>query len=367
MRAPSHTRKALVTPIDNDGVSDGLHQSLPPRLHIFNNIRATQDTARRRTELFYGASSPFSLLQHLDAHLPTPGSPAVDPSPSSDEVQDGGESIRSYNYESIVFDHLPNSHQEPDALTSTSYAPAKVALRNFLVTACPRLPFLDPNELCANFERAYSSSKSESLATADKALVAVALGIGALPLNDLSCRQLFLAQARAEAVSTMYNIDLRTVQATLMMAQFEFEAGNPNICYLHLGSAIRKAFAAGVHRINTREAKQTMWVLYCNESLLCFKLGRQQGLTDEDIVIPKPEDTSCLSYFVRLCSIVRGAHRTYHINDTVVADLNSAKSTHQQLCELSIELKANTGVDIGGQLYTLAGENLAWHITISYG
>jgi hypothetical protein len=340
---------------------------MPHRVHIFNNIRAIQDTARRRTELFYGASSPFSVLQHLDAHLPTEGSPAAYPGSNVEEYQDGSESIRSYNYQSIVFDHLPNSHHQPDGLVSSSYASAKIALRNFLAAACPRLPFLDPSKLCANFETVYSSSDGGASATTDRILVIAALGLGALPIVDLPCRQLFLAQARAEIVSTMYDIDLKTVQATVLMAQFEFEAGSPSICYLHLGSAIRKAFAAGVHRVNTREAKQTMWALYCNESLLCFKFGRQFGLQESDIAVPKSEDASYMSYYVRLCSIVRSAYRIYHLDDTVVADLTCAKSVHQQLCGFSAMLKANTGLEIGGQLYTLAGEDLAWHITISYG
>ena len=88
---------------DNDKSTNSLPRAMPPRLHIFNNIRATQNTARGTTELFYGASSPFSVLQHLDAHLPMQGSPAVYPEPGVEEVQNGDRSIRSYNYQNIVF------------------------------------------------------------------------------------------------------------------------------------------------------------------------------------------------------------------------------------------------------------------------
>ncbi|KAF9690670.1 hypothetical protein EKO04_011461 [Ascochyta lentis] len=351
---------------ENDCSPNALPHSLPPRLNIFNNIRATQDTPRGRIELFYGASSPFSVLPHLDAHVPMQGSPAIHLDPVAEEVQNGNRSIKSYNYQNIVFDHLPSPSPHLDGLESTSYASAKVALRNFLVTSCPRLPFLDPGTLCAHFERMYSTDNRATLLPADKALVTTVLGLGALPLIDLPYRKLFIAQARAEVVTILYDINLKTVQATLMMALFEFQAGSPNICYLHLGSAIRKAFAAGVHRTDTPEAKQTMWALYCNESLVSFKLGKQPGLAEKHITIPQPEDKSNSAYFVRLCTIVRSAYRIYHLDGMVVADLTAARSVHQQLYDFSTLLRKNTRLEIGGQIYALAGEDLTWHIAISY-
>lgn len=154
--------------VDSSNVrpSDGLPRSMPARIAIFNNIRATQDTSRGRTELFYGASSPFSVLQHLDAHLPTQGAAAVYPDPDVEEVQNGDRSIRSYNYQNIVFDHLSDSAPLLAGLDTTSYASAKIALRNFLVTACPRLPFLDANSLCADFETLYSMREVTTLPAA---------------------------------------------------------------------------------------------------------------------------------------------------------------------------------------------------------
>ena len=102
----------------------------------------------------------------------------------------------------------------------------------------------------------------------------------------------------------MYDINTKTVQATLMLAQFEFEAGSPNICYLHLGGAIRKAFTAGVHRSDCHESRQTMWTFCCNESLICFMLGKKSGLAEEAIAYPQPEETSIMACFVRLCAVI---------------------------------------------------------------
>lgn len=295
------------------------------------------------------------------------GAPAVYPSPDGEEVQNGDRSIRSYNYQTIVFDHLPDPTPYLNGFDNTSYVCAKIALRNFLVTACPRLPFLNVDTLCANFETLYSNNGAITISTAERAVVIAALGLGAFPLVDLSCRHLFLTQARAEAITVMYDINTEAVHATMMLAQLEFEAGSPNICYLHLGGAIRKAFAAGVHRSDRDLSKQTMWILYCYESLICFILGKQPGLADKDVEFPHPEDVSYMAHFVRLCAIIRAAYRIYSLDDTVVADLTAATSVHQQLSDFSKQLEQNTRVKIGGQLYTLSGDDLAWHITFSYG
>lgn len=229
------------------------------------------------------------------------------------------------------------------------------------------IPFSGPQSALRQFRRLYGGIEDAGIPAAEKALVVIALGLGVLPLIDLPHRQLFIAQARAEVVTMLYDINLKTVQATLMMAQFEFQSGSPNICYLHLGSAIRKAFAAGVHRTNTQEARHTMWALYCNESMVCFTLGKQPGLAEQDIAPPRPMDTSYPAYFVRLCSLVRSAYRIYYLDDSVVADLTAATSVHQQLCDFSELIKKNTRIEIGGQIYALAGDDLVWHIAFSYG
>ncbi|KAL1642330.1 hypothetical protein SLS61_009716 [Didymella pomorum] len=294
------------------------------------------------------------------------GDPAVYPSPDGEKVQNGDRSIRSYNYQNIVFDHLPDPVPYINGFDHTSYASAKIALRNFLVTACPRMPFLDQTAVCDNFEKLFGRVGGTVLTTADRAIVVAALGLGAYPLTDLPNRQLFLTQARAEAVTVMYDINTEAVHATLMLAQLEFEAGSPNICYLHLGGAIRKAFAAGVHRSESQVSKHTMWTLYCYESLICFTLGKNPSVDDKDISRPLQDDLSYIAHFVRLCTIVRAAYRIYSLDDTVRSDLAAAASVSQQIADFSKALERTTRLKIGGQLYTLSGGDLAWQITFSY-
>ncbi|KAF1930424.1 uncharacterized protein M421DRAFT_3493 [Didymella exigua CBS 183.55] len=164
----------------------------------------------------------------------------------------------------------------------------------------------------------------------------------------------------------MYDINTEAVHATLMLAQLEFEAGSPNICYLHLGGAIRKAFAAGLHRGDCHLSKQTMWTLFCNESLICFVLGKRPSLGDKEISPPVTHDSSYVACFVRLCTIVRAAYQIYSLDDTVVADLTAVTIVHKQLCDFSKSLQEHTRPRIGGQLYTLSGDDLVWQIVFSY-
>ncbi|KAB2575723.1 hypothetical protein DBV05_g5625 [Lasiodiplodia theobromae] len=335
-------------------------------MHIFNNIRTTHAAAG--TELFYGASSVFSLLQHLDIHLPIQATPVPQPQPGVDEVHDGDESIQRYNYQNIAFDCIPQPTSRAVQSVFISQDLARASLRNFLLTAYHLTPFLEPEKLSLTLEKLYIPSENSSLEQADRALVVVAMATGAALAKDNPCREHLLAQARAETESMLYAISLRAVQVALLMAQCEFESGNPNISYLQLGSAVRKAFAAGIHRATSLEAKQTMWALYCAESMVCFMIGRNPSMTEDDIVAPTLEQPSYMGSFVRLCTIVRSAYSIYRPDTTmtVANDISRANSVYQQLLEFSSTLKEDLSLEIGGQLYALTGEALSWHVTISY-
>lgn len=339
---------------------------MPPRMHIFNNIRTTH--AATGTELFYGASSVFSLLQHLDVHLPSQPASAPHSQPGVDEVHDGDESIQRYNHQNIAFDCIPQPTCRATQSVFIGQDLARAALRNFLLTAHHLTPFLEPTRLSSTLEKLYTPSENPSLAQADRALVVVAMATGAALAKDSPCREHLLAQARAETESMLYAISLKAVQVALLMAQCEFESGNPNISYLQLGSAVRKAFAAGIHRATSLEVKQTMWALYCAESMVCFMIGRNPGMAEADIVAPTLEQPSYMGSFVRLCTIVRSAYRLYRPDTTmtIANDMSRANDVYQQLLGFSSSLKEDLSLEIGGQLYALTGKALSWHVTTSF-
>ena len=66
--------------------------------------------------------------------------------------------------------------------------------------------------------------------------------------------------------------------ANLEHAHFQNEVGRPNACFLHLGTAARKAISAGLHKESphdsgetweiTEERRRTFWYLYIYEKLV---------------------------------------------------------------------------------------------------
>lgn len=349
-------------------VQSAPNQIIQPRTscaHIFNNIHASHEASG--TETYYGASSNFSLLAQIHAQLQVRSQPVVSSETGSNGDQDGTEGIKRYNYQNIAFDKLPPPLRGATHCSFLGHDVANGFLRNFLLYAIHRTPFLDPEKLCTSLDQLYGHGTEVSLDPIDKSLVIIALAIGAMPTMDSPARQNILAQAHAEAETMMYDISLRAVQVSLLMAQIEFDNGNPNMCYLQLGSAIRKAFASGIHRSSRADAKKTMWTLFNNETLICVKLGRTYGLNEADLLPLGPSNLNYFSAFVRLCMIVRSAYKIYDKKESsVAADLDQANSVYLRIEEFASDIKDNLGLDMNAQLYALEGEKLFWHISIFY-
>jgi hypothetical protein len=336
---------------------------MPPRVQIFNNICATN--AATGTQVFYGASSNFSMLQHLHMHIPLQAAADINRESHGHEAADGSEGIERYNYQTIVFDDMPPPSQYAPQNNSLSPILARACLRSYLITLGHLMSFLGPDELCSTLEDLYVPGSS--VGVCERAVIITAMALGAMSLPDDSLKQDVLVQARAASEQIIHKTSLRSVQAALLLSRCEFQAGNANTAYLHLGSAIRKAFAVGIHRGTSLEAKRTIAVLYCDESIICFILGRPYTLSETEITASMPEESSYLGSLVRLCAIIRSTYRLYHIEARSLAtDLALANSIHQQLCMFAAKMKTELGIELGGEIYTLTGEKLFWHITLSY-
>ncbi|CAI6339604.1 unnamed protein product [Periconia digitata] len=349
------------------------HMFLPGRTYIFNNIRASHDISG--TKVFYGASSNISLLQHIHHHLQIHTQPPTRSGSRTSEDQDATEGINRYNYQGIAFDNYTSSKRHDSHCAFISYAVAKAFLRNFLLSAIHRVPFLKSNKLCRSLDQLYSQDTGDAIDPSDRSIVIIALAISAIPTPDSPAKQHLLALSQVAAEKSMPLISLKAVQISLLLADYEFENGNPNMAYLQLGSAIRKAFASGIHRANSPEEKSTMWALYCSETLVCIKLGRQYGLAQTDVPPIRSGNFDYLGAFVHLCTIGRSAYKIYHQKDTSVVgcdhtsvadDLALANAIYAQLVDFSRSIKEDLNLDIDGGLYALTGEKLSWHITMSY-
>ncbi|KAL1631120.1 hypothetical protein SLS56_004508 [Neofusicoccum ribis] len=350
---------------------DSENQPVPPQGRIFNNIRATYTPPESPScvlQLYYGPSSNFSFLQHIHSHLTTRQA-----SQSVNEGHDGDEGIEKYKYNGIVFGSVANQGPAPSTVF-LRYELAKAFLQNYLSTIHHFMPLLDPERLRSTFERLYGSrNKTEPVEPLEKALLVISMAMGAISTEHEDWRETLLAQARTEAESVRYHVNVKAVQIALLMAHCEFATGHPNLSYLSLGSAISKALAAGMHKEgrgsdSRSEANHTMWVLFCNESISCLMTGRPYLLNRENITIPLPERPSFRTAFVRLSMTIRRTHRMYHHHDaSIISELiESVHCIHQELKEFSNLAKEDLGVVIGGSTCPLDGQKLSWHIVTNY-
>ncbi|KAH7061064.1 fungal-specific transcription factor domain-containing protein [Macrophomina phaseolina] len=348
----------------------------PPRYHIYKNIRATHvpaDSPSCVLQLYYGSSSNFSFLQHLHTHL-TAHEEVPRPGAHVEEVQNGNESIDVYKYQGLAFGNAPGQRETNPMFLRHDLA--RTFLQNYLSTAHLHLPFLSAEQLCLNFEKLYGYGDDAKIDPSERALVIVVMAIGACPTQHDLWRKTLLAQARTEAESLLHVVHIRAVQIALLMAYCEFNVGNPNSSYLYLGSAIRKAFAAGMHRGSPTsrqslkecsEASRTCWSLFCLESLICSGLGRPASLSLEDVGLAQPERPSFMSAQVTVSELLRSVQHLYnHHDSSVSADLKSAHRIRNRLRSFAQTAKDDLGFTIGSHLGTERDEKFVTRAVISY-
>lgn len=352
--------------------ADGEIQPGPLRGRIFNNVRATYTPPETPTclfQLYYGPSSNFSFLQHIHSHLTTRRA-----SQSISEGNDGDEGIDKFKYKRIVFGSVTSQGRNGSPVF-LRYELARSFLQHYLSTTHHFMPLLDTERLWSTFERLYNSrNRGYPIEPLDKASVIITMAMGAISTEEEDWRETLLAQARTEAESVRYHVNVKAVQIALLMAHCEFATGHPNLAYLCLGSAVTKALAAGIHKESRgsdshSEASQTMWNVFCNESISCLMIGRPYLLDRDNITVPVPTRRSFMAALIQLCMTIRRTHRLYfhHEVSNISGLIRSAHDIRRELESFSELVKEDIGVSIGGGTTgPVAGEELIWHIVTNY-
>lgn len=362
----SHNTEAERASTDTD---DGI-QPLPLQERIFNNVRATYAAPESPScllQLYYGPSSNFSFLQHIHSHLTTRRA-----SQSVSDDNDGDQGIERYKYKGIVFGSASKNGPAISPIF-LHYELSKSFLQNFLSTTHHYMPVLDPERLSSTLEKLYGRrSRGDSIEPLDKATLIISMAMGAISTEEEYWRGALLTHARTEADSVRYHVNAKAVQVALLMAHCEFATGHPNLAYLSLGSAVTKAFAAGIHKQGSGsdrpEVSRTMWNLFCNESISCLMFGRPYLLDRAVITVPLPERPSFLAALVQLCKIIRRTHRIYfhHETSTIGSMVESAHEVRRELEGFSRWIKEDVGVCIGGPTCPVDEEKLAQHVVTNY-
>lgn len=187
----------------------------------------------------------------------------------------------------------------------------------------------------------YNSDESKPSQT--KALIVAVLALGALATPHTDIAEEIMARAKYEAVLFDDTVSLPMIQYSLLLAEYQTSMGRPNLTYLMLGTACRKAFALGLHREaansltrseDAEKCRTTLWCLYFLESWYTMMVGRESMLKMSDISSPFPENQpfivtlSRLAYIGEQCSkTIYNTHRYDSLRKLFVA----AEDIHAQL------------------------------------
>ncbi|VTO93812.1 unnamed protein product [Fusarium graminearum] len=284
---------------------------------VYHSVTETHlsPTSTDSSQLFYGPSSYFAFLQQIHRGV----LPVINHGQS--EGSEARSGLDTFMQRSIFFG--TPSRISPEALRSESVQLAPVSsemAREFLglfkTTSHHRLPFYTFSELDSLLESLYNSQHVRNIPPQTKASFLAMLAIGALATPQTDLAETLFTEARREAVILDDAVTLKTLQLSLLFADYQINMGRPNSTYLHLGVACRKAFALGLHlgalstRLDTatlQKHQTTIWSLYFFETYQALSLGRRSGLKLKDISCPFPTEPLPTVRLCRLATIMEDA------------------------------------------------------------
>ena len=152
-------------------------------------------------------------------------------------------------------------------------------------------PYLSKSRLLGMLESLYADSGGR-LSSSDTATILLCLSCGATQTTHSAWVDTLMEQALALVPSLEMVITMKSVQVSLLIMHIQISSGRHNMAYIQLGSAARKAFAAGLHKDADYQMSQyqtpeqaearclTFWSLAFFERWVSFWLGRPSAMHD---------------------------------------------------------------------------------------
>ncbi|KAJ5616538.1 hypothetical protein N7537_001652, partial [Penicillium hordei] len=310
-----------------------------------NSVSATHTASPScRMQLYYGATSHFSLMQHIYRDLVS--NPTSHPEPSGG-VEEAGAGLDLFSFRRIFFG-TPDFHESNKSpgkgdlsMMFLPYDLARLFLSRFLSSLYHLIP-LRPKvyyEQC--LDRLYNSSPADHLDAFTQAILLLAMASASLGTEHFAWGDVLFER----------------VKASLAAFDDVNEQGRPNSTFLHLGSASRKALSAGLHKDvphdvdqtpeNIEERRVTFWSLYIYETWFCFHVGRPNSLSLKDAAIEYPQDPF-IRLLVQLCkSITRSVNEIYgQRHDSLLHMWRVAKSIANDLRDHEAHLQQTLGLGL---------------------
>lgn len=331
------------------GPQDSTPKSDPAYSHVYQSVTAAHEQGygkwTENSRLFYGPASQFAFLQQVHRGLI---SSAGSHGQQDREVQEGGPGLDLFLQRIFFFGTAPRVDISSILRPASTIFPevplpqARIFLEKFKAWTARHLPLFTNDELDKMLENLYSSEEPHSRPSQTKALTLAVLAVGALATPHTDTAEVLLTRAKYEATLFSDTVSLQMIQFSLLLADYHLGMGRPNLVYLSVGTACRKAFALGLHRESAnsltrcedvQKYRKTLWSLYSMENSYSMTVGRESSLKISDISSPFPEGQPLLVGMSRLAEI---AERTSHMIYTQRYDslrklYMAAEAIHAQL------------------------------------
>ncbi|KAL1993761.1 hypothetical protein VTN49DRAFT_2430 [Thermomyces lanuginosus] len=274
-------------------------------------------------QLYYGPSSNFSLMQLMYRQLVGADQAAGrSTTEQGQEVEEVGPGLDLFSHRRLFFGDLAGNQNVPGVnlnspLLFIDPSFARQCLERYLSTFYHMTPFVTKDEYRARLNRIFSDSDDLSMDSPNATILLLILAMGAAMLEEEERAEFLFRKAKANYAGFDELVNVQAVQIPLLMAHYQSERARPNSAFLNLGTAVRKAVAAGLHKNTQLHGEQskddaaekiaTFWSLYFYECWICFGLGRPVSLSASEICTPDPTEQPFLSALAEFARIINKA------------------------------------------------------------
>lgn len=358
---------------------------------VYQSVTAAHDhdsaKSSENSRLFYGPASQFAFLQQVHRRLI---SSAGSHGQHEREVQEGGPGLDLFLQRIFFFGTASRVDISSILRPASSIFPevprpqAQIFLEKFKAWTARHLPLFTHDDLDKMLDSLYSHDETQPRPSQTKALALAVLAVGALATPHTDTAEVLLTRAKYEATLFSDTVSLQMIQFNLLVADYQLGMGRPNLVYLSVGTACRKAFALGLHRESANSLtrcedvqryRKTLWSLYSMENWYSMMVGRESSLRMADISSPFPQGQPLLVGMSQLAEI---SERTSHMIYTQRYDslrqlYMAAEAIHTQLRDFADKhgigsaLESSQQGPVGQNPASLMLHNLFYHtILLTY-
>ncbi|EGU75837.1 hypothetical protein FOXB_13637 [Fusarium oxysporum f. sp. conglutinans Fo5176] len=291
---PSDEGTVPPTPNADDAASVGPTGSVmdSERSLTHNSVAATHRASPSCfLQLYYGPSSNFALLNSIYHQIA--GTCPNDPPSRSGIVEEVGPGLDLFSHRRLFFGDLADNQRPssvPDDCSAMLIDPdtAHRLLERYLLTYWHGLPIMSKDHYRRRLSALYQPPGIFDYDAPETIIIMLAVGLGASMTGEEAIAD-FLFQKTKQGVAKLDEV-VNMQMLTHSHAHFQSERARPNSGFLHVGTACRKAVAAGLHKDgcsrpgytedDTNQRRITFWSLFFWETWQCFVLGRPSSLPD---------------------------------------------------------------------------------------